>query len=344
MPTRQIGPYRGGLSPQQLLSVVRGGIRAGKSAYKTYQRSRAAPAAAAASSEPLTGQFDFKTDFKTRRKSKKQQKKAKRRYKRKRKLIGTVRFASIAPTHLVRRSLVGLNSATSSSGTVSYGMYGINGVSNDTFNTTDDIASIFKQMDATAWANANTPSLASVDHRLYFQHATLEITVRNIGTNDALLEGYFIRGRRPVETPWGSPADCYVSGFNKQANAKDPNTGNAFEGALAATQVGVTPFQCAFFCRNYKMYKRQKFRIPPGNEISIIVNDGRPRSFRMAECSRFATDRRYHGILFQWQGSPDTTSPGTSALPTTLTFMAVRRYRFKMVRDNNTTGAIDTSA
>lgn len=335
-----------GMTPQQVYHYTRAGAVAARRAYNMYKTAKAntTSTAAAAESAPLTGQFDYKTDYRKRRYGRKMRRKMRFRRRRRARLLRTVKHAAVAPVHLVRRSLTSLTSAVGSSNAVCYGLYGINGTSNDTFNSTDDVSSIFREMDPGSWSNATNPLLVASNHRLWFQHGTLEITIRNTGPNDALIEGYFIRGRQQVNAAWASPTDVYAGGFNKQGTATDPNTGNTFDGPLAATQIGVTPFQCAMFCRSYNIYKRQKFRVPPGNEINIVVSDRRPRTFGLIECNRFATDRRYHGILFQWQGSPDGGGVETPALTTTLTFMAVRRYRFKMVRDSLTTDATDTAA
>lgn len=332
------------------LAAVGGPVRVARVAAqlaRRYRRSRASARPTSntgATSAPLTGQFDYKTDYAKRRYGRGARRRMRFKRRRRNRLLRTVKYSAIAPTHLVRRSLTQLNTDNTLSNAVGYGLYGINGTSNDTFNSTDDVASIFREMDPVSWTNANNPLVTSLNHRIWFMHGTLEVTVRNTGIYDALVEGYYIRGRRQVNAAWGSPTDVYSRGFNKQALATDPNTGNPFEAQLDFSQVGVTPFQCAEFCKSYNIYKRQKFRIPPGNEINIVISDSRPRSFGMVECNRFATDKRYHGILFQWQGSPDGQGAETPALPTAITFMAVRRYRFKMVRDSLTTDAFDTAA
>lgn len=301
-------------------------------------------------SAPLTGQFDYKTDYARRRRSRRGRRRARRRYKRKRRLIRTVRDSAIAPVHLVRRSLCELTSANNESAAVSFGMYGINGTAGDSNNTTDDIASIFRQWDATSWNNSFNPLVQINDQRLWFMHATLEMTIRNTNVvGDALIEAYYIRGRQQLNTAWSSPAYVYQYGFNRQNLADGPNRDqttnySTFERQLAYTDIGVTPFQNAMFCKSYNIYKRQKFRIPPGGEINFVITDRRPRTFSIQQSNRTCTDRRYHGVLFQQQGPPDASgAEDTVAAPTGVTYLATRRYRFKMVRDSNVTDAFDTT-
>jgi len=325
-------------------------VRASAAAGAVYRQYRAARQGRAQNvtqgSAPLTGQFDYKTDYSKRRKSRRQRRIGRRRYKQKRRIINTVKNSTVAPVHLVRRSMFQLTSATQQSNAVCYGLYGINGVSNDSFNTTDDVASIFKQMDPTGWADANDPLDHSRNQKVWFLHGTLEMTIRNTGNQDALIEAYYIRGRKSVNAAWGSPTDLYSAGFRKQNLAKNPEEPRTtFERHLEVTDVGVTPFQNALFCQSYNIYKRQKFRIPPGGEINFVITDRRSRTFSMVPSQRIATDKRYHGVLFQQQGSPDASAePATVALPTAVTYLATRRYRFKMLRDALATDAWDTAA
>lgn len=342
---------RSGLAPYlSQRNLVRAAAAAGQ-AFRSYRAARQGRAQNVTSgSAPLTGQFDYKTDYARRRKSKRQRRIGKRRFQRRRRLINTVRNSAVAPVHLVRRSLYEMSSIANASNAISFGMYGINGTSGDTFNTCDDVASIFKQMDEFSWNNSFNPVVPTNNHKLWFLHATLEMTIRNTGEQDALIEAYYIRGRQAINTAWGNPTFVYDQGFNRQNLAEGPARDQALNGAtfereLVFSDIGVTPFQNSFFCKSYNIYKRQKFRIPPGGEINFVVGDRRGRSFNMAQCNRYATDSRYHGVLFQQQGSPDASSGvEVAALPTAVTYLATRRYRFKMMRDAMTQDAFDTAA
>lgn len=297
------------------------------------------------SSAPLTGQFDYKTDYAKRRFPK--WKRRKFYYKRKfnRRILNLVRTSNVGSTHIVRRSLGLLLSATNQSDFTCFGMYGLNGDGAETLNTTNDVGEIFKEMDATSWAGVNNNTVQGQNHKLYFYHATAEYTIRNThATNDAIIEAYFIRGKAPVNYAlYSSPTVAYDQGFNKQSLASDPNTGSTFDTQLTSKMIGVTPFQNAQFCRNYKIYRRQKFRLPPGNEISFVIHERRPRTFTMDRARTFSTDRNYHGVLFQQQGPPTGIDPPTAAIPTSVSYMCVRRYRLKMFRDNLPKDAFETT-
>ena len=90
--------------------------------------------------EPLTGQFDYKTDYRKRRLGKRARYQVKRRRKWNRKVVNVVRNANVGTTHIIRRALCQLESPTNTSNSVSFGLYGLNGATGDTFNPTADIA------------------------------------------------------------------------------------------------------------------------------------------------------------------------------------------------------------
>jgi len=300
---------------------------------------------------PLTAQHDYKTDYRKRRVSSRQKRVRRRRGKFNRKIVNVVRNANIGSSHIIRRSLANLTTATNLSNAVSYGMYGLNGTSTDTFNSTADIREIFREISETDWTNAINGS-TSQQHRIYSMHATMEITVRNTGSNDALIECYYIRGKRrsPILT---SPTLIYSNGFAKAGIAYDPNqnptlvnpapSAATFDAKLAFSDVGVTPFQCPWFVQHYNIYKRQKFTLTAGGEFSFIMHDRRPRTFKMDTASTASTDRSYHGVLFQQFGLPSADGVETYALPTAVTYSSIRRYRLKMFQHNLPKTALDVS-
>lgn len=295
--------------------------------------------ATAGSSEPggvLTGHFDAKTDYKRRRLGKRQRRKRRSRYLRTRRMVRAVRNFDVGSTHLVKMNYAGLTTAAGVSDAYAFGLYGLNG-STTQYNNTSDIAQIFTAIDPTSWAAVNAGATAGVNYRIYASHGTAEYTLRNTSANDAIVEAYFIRGRKPINYAYAmDPVQAYSAAFKKQALAKDPTTGASLSATeLAYTQLGVTPFQAALFCRDFSIYKRQKFVIPAGGDVSFVITDRRPRTFTMAQARTFSTDRNYHGVLFQQFGPPDASGgTPTPALSSSVTYMCTRRYRIKMFRDN----------
>ena len=221
----------------------------------------------------MTAQYDAKTDYRRRRKTKRQRRRGRARWKSKRRLINTVRNANIGTTHIVRRSLALINTSSGTSDACAYGLYGLNGTSTDTFNTSNDVGELFKEMDSTSWAAVNSGITSGFNHKIYSYHATAEYTIRNSSsTTDCIVEAYFIRGTKPVNYAFAmDPVQVYAAAFKKQGLAYAPtgaistndlpkpiNTSTGlpdrpFDLALAYTQVGVTPFQANLFSRNFNI-------------------------------------------------------------------------------------------
>jgi len=294
--------------------------------------------------EPLTGQFDYKTDYRKRRVNKRLRTVFRKRRRFTRRIMSVVNNYNNGTVHLVRRTVGSLTTTVDLSDAVSYGLFGLDGNTSGTFNTCDDIKEFLKEKDATSWNNWNTPALAVIPYRLYVKHAIMEHTMRNTGANDAIIEVYYIVGRKVLPAQFGSPSpiDVYSAGFNKQPLAQDPDTGALYDGQLAYNLVGTTPFQCSWFCQNYRIYKRQKFRLPPGNEISIVIH-GRSKWFQVSDTKNRVTDRRYHGVLIQQQGSPLGTGTGSLSQPITVAHLNVRRYTCRFVPNKVPSDALEVT-
>lgn len=283
----------------------------------------------------ITGQHDFKTDYRRKRLSRRARRIKRSRYRRTRRLVRTIRNFNVGSTHINKTNMTLVTNTSGSTASTCYGLYGLNG-SSTAANTTNDMGIIFNAFDTAAW-NGQGGTTDVVDFKIYSHHATAEYTIRNSSTtDDAIIEAYFIRGRAPANKAYyGNPADVYADAFHKQADARNPDTAATIGTAMDFSDVGVTPFQAVQFCRLFSIYKRQKFRIPPGNEVSFVLIDRKPKTMRMDQSFNNSTDRNYHGVLFQQYGSPQAagaTPTKSTAVP--VTYMCTRRYRIKMFRDN----------
>ena len=297
-----------------------------------------------ASPAPLTGQYDYKTDYVKRRLRGRRRYRLQRRRRWRRRVTRLIRDKSVATTHVLRRSIWRYGSVLDASDTACFGLYGMNG-RQDQFDTTDDVSSLFRELWGTSFTDIADPNLQSLNTKMYYYNATLEITIRNTGSNDALVEAYYIRGRRMLPTTYESPVEVFRKGFNKQPGAENPDTettGN--DDPITSTMIGSTPFQNALFTRHFSIYKRQKFRIPPGNEVNIVIRDPKFRSFNIFETATRTLDHRYHGVLFQQQGPPEAEGEPSNfkvALPTVCSYLAVRRYRAKLMKSQYVTDVFD---
>ncbi|QGF19375.1 capsid protein [Antarctic virus COCH21_74] len=289
-------------------------------------------------SEPITGQFDFKTDYRKRTLSGRARRVVKRKRAWDRKVVKTVREHTLGSAHVIRRSFQpNIGTLAGQSTSFSYTLYGLNGDTNADINTNNDIGSIMSAADPSAWGNWNSTLLAAVDQKLYSYHATMEVNIVNTGATDAWVEIYYIRARKRTEQAWLSPNFTYNQGFIKQATTSEPDVGVTFGTPLVGTELGVTPFQNALFCRNWLITKRQKFRIPASGEISFVHNDRRHRTFTIGKTRPFAWDTSTSGVFVQFYGVAVGGGAPDSAAPCSLTTNVTRRYRMKFAIADNAT-------
>lgn len=291
---------------------------------------------------PITAQRDFKTDYRKRRVSRRGRRVMRRRRKWTRRVLRTVREATIGSQHIVRRTFI--PSSTTLAGTssaIAFGMNSLNGyVGNASYPSNNDFGQImYEAVGNTTWANWENSALVSHDLKIHNMHSTMEMTINNVGEKDAIVEVYYIRSRKRVETSWSDPANIYRAGFRKQDAAQNPDTDdgvpNTIGAELADSDLGVTPFQCALFCRTFTIYKRQKYIIPAGDEVSFTMTDSRPQVYTLGNTKPYCLDKRYRGVLMQFFGKPSLV-PDTPADSVTLAFQSTRRYRIKIDQQGQT--------
>lgn len=307
------------------------------------QRTESGARATDTGSAPLTGQHDYKTDYRKRRMGRRGRKRMRRRRRFTRRVINITRNALVGSTHIVRREHDDISSASNLSNAFVTGLYGLDGYDGGlgTFplNVTNDVGSLFNELDAPAWSASRTA--VGNNRKLSFFSASMEVTISNTSTTvPVLLEAYFIQGKGRVDSDWLTPHQMYISGFNKQVTVTTDSGAliSPPDGGLSSDLVGTTPFQNAVFCRNYKIIKRVKFTIPPGGSISQMVRDSRPHTWTVQSAKGYVNDRAYRGILWQFQGHPTSANLAEAA---GLNVLSVRRYRCKLMPTTNTTDLFD---
>lgn len=206
------------------------------------------------------------------------------------------------------------------------------------------------EMDPTSWNALDNDGVQTLNNRLYVHSCTMEMTIRNTGSTDAVVEAYFIRGRKAYQkTGPDSPTGLYFQGFFNQGPARNPdNPSEADMGLtqLSASTIGVTPFQNQRFCQTYNIVKRVKFVIPANGEISHVIH-GPSGVYRASYVKNHITDRKYYGVLYQQQGAPFQEGAGAGvaqlATGTDVNYLSVRRYRCKLLQNNLAKDAFDPS-
>lgn len=331
-------PYTAGPLVRRAVTTIARRLASGAVKRRRMDVSRQSAAQSGSSSAPLTGNFDYKTDYRKRRLTRYRRRRVRRQRKWTRRVVKAVRENTLGSAHILRRSYAAdLLAGENMSNSASYMMYSLTGNTNLNVDPNNDVAQVLYEGAPTDWNNWESTSLTSVNHKLHAYHGTMEVNIVNTSGADAWVEVYFIRARRRGEAAWISPNYVYNQGFKRQKPTIEPDTG-AFVGAeLVPTELGVTPFQNSLFCSMFNIYKRQKFRVPAGGEVSFTMHDPRPRTYTIAGVKPYAWDRGTSGVLIQWQGVARGGEFPVASAASALSFNVVRRYRYKFSRDDTPT-------
>lgn len=311
--------------------MVARGVRLKNAMSRTRTRTKKSRAQESA---PLTYDNDFKTDYRYKRMPR----------RRRRRWISFSRRVN----HVILRGQQGLKkeifrrlqTLSSTSGSCGFTEQMLYTADGDPGVHAADVGQLFRgHLGVDAFDNANNlASLSNASKQLRFESAQLEITITNSGNNKAIVESYYIRCRKQHAQTNATATNCvsgvYQLGFIKQDQVRDEETGNTVGlGKQTEFQVGTTPFQSPRFCSVFKILRRRKYTIAPGNSVSWILKDPRNRritaeNVRLELFIPFVT----HGYFLQAYGVPGLEGPDpplpTSALPVNLTMYVTRKYQY----------------
>lgn len=297
----------------------------------------------ASDSRPLTTQFDYKTDYVRRRPNKYKARRA-RRFQRR--VVSVVRKSNAAAQKVIRQSAWTLPTALDQSDSFSYTLYGSDGSTNENINPCADLRELFRECSKPAWDSALNSAISEFSTtKLHFMHAHMEITLKNTGPSDALVEAYHFYCRRDLSNQCPNPTEAYSRGFSKEPIVYDPDSGNSFDRRIYFNDVGSTPFHSTLFTRSFCITKRTKYRMPPGAEISLLIRDNRSRVFTPPSLVGKSCTRATSGVLFQVQGCPGVNELGQTlkAQQAQITSLCIRHYNFRIWSDRTGGTSMETT-
>lgn len=338
---------RGPRGRSRLGAIARTGLRFASrfaaSRTKTQTRSKRS-----SESAPLTYDNDFKTDYRYRRMNR-------RRKKRWVRFVRKVNAVTLKQQQGLKKIIFRrLNSLTTISGSCAFTellLYPSDGSVNL---HAADLGEIFRNhLGATVFNQANDMSILgnqNTQKKLQFESAQLEVSVKNYGNNKAIVEVYYVRCRKQHAQTNNDIYNCasgvYELGFKKQTQITDPEEGTTIGvGPQSQFQVGTTPFQSPRFCSTFKVIRRKKYIIAPGNMVSWILKDPRNRTIEANNVrSELFVPRVTHGYFIQCYGEPGLEGPDppvpTTAMPVNLLFYSTRKYQYYAPMSNKDQGAI----
>lgn len=101
-------------------------------------------------------------------------------------------------------------------------------------------------------------------------------TYMNMSNSQANMEFYYCIARKdiPGSTPYSDIIQTLFDGWAETGvNAT----------SLSAIQYQLTPFMSKLFCQTYKIYKRQSWKLLPGEQKTIMLSSKKPRIIRPAQ-------------------------------------------------------------
>lgn len=189
-------------------------------------------------------------------------------------------------------------------------IYGVTGVTPGHGN--DDIFKIVPDLGFTA----------NKQFKLMFKSATLdaEWSVPTTNTSSVTLDIYEIICRKDIPSSVGNNlSDIFFEGISSLTAA--PGAG----GALAAGQVGVTPFQSKLFCQNVKILSKTRVLMSPGQTCHKEVRDPKNRTLQYSDSYNWLISKGGWTRGFFWIAEAVTNgvlfSPGF-----TINYADIRNY------------------
>lgn len=340
------------------------------------------PAArSATTSTSVTAQHDVSVDFKSRNRPRTRRAKRKwRRVKSWRRRVSRVLTSQYPNNRIMHQSVFRIQTVENKTDCASYQLYGADGNRDALVNPCSDLRHVFieslsglgygtgtgtaadKALEFDNQENSFTGTRTELsDPRILFSKGVMESTMRNVGTNDCIIEVYqFICRKSAPSTIVGatiqpgtaSPTDLYSAGFLKsrqvESEAASSSGGHVVGGpVIGFKDVGSTPFQSRLFTKFFRIIKRTRYRLAPGTEASFVHKFPKRFSLYATQVKgRMALAGITSGFLYQIQGCPGVGSDGNAkmALPADLIMTNVRHYNIQYYPGITGTGTLNATS
>lgn len=230
--------------------------------------------------------------------------------------VNKIIFSDLAVNTFQRRTTQILTSAADKQGLMSCSLYGASG----------GFATIHDDVDKIFSATGTSTALRSA--KLNFSNAYMELTITNLSALGQFIDMYYFVCRRDVPATMGaSPHDVFFNALTLQ-----PNT---YGSALAANDLGVTPFDANRFCTHFIITKVVRHQLSPGSNISLTMRDRKDYKITGSDINTVSFIKgKSRGILFICEGAIQGTA---IQAPVNLSFEWTRLYHVQIPRENVTT-------
>lgn len=296
-----------------------------------------------AGDNPLTTQHDFKTDYRARRPTLRRRRYIRRQRRFTRRVSDALIRNTTYPKHVLRTQRFTRVASENQQAQFAVLLHTVDGIPNAAGgNEQADWREFFREGGAderTGWDNANnpaffTPGTGTPNRAMRCLRATIEVTIRNTGTTSAILNVYRIYCTRNVRSNFISLEQVYEAGFNYAGEIEaNPETETGlWDRRLLASDIGSTPFQSRVFCQHFKIVRRTKYQLAPGEEINLTFTDRRSRLLMQRYLQGNSFVRKLTtGWFVEFNGVPAQVPPAGPTINTTATLSTVIHKRYSVV-------------
>lgn len=329
-------------------------------AYKRYKRSapkqpNVAPAATAGDN-PLTTQHDFKVDYKRRKRTRRLRRRIKRGRRFTRRVVNSFMRATESTKKVAKLALFTRNCPNNQSN-----YFGCLLHTTDGQFTGDNPQADWREFfiegsveNRRGWDDMGNPVVGplypNVSERgraMRCVSANMELMIRNTGTYAAIVNVYRVVCKRTYPFGGQNIETMYDQGFVRSGRVTEIDQPvettpvGMWDAQMRSTDLTSTPFQSFIFTRHWTIYRRTKYQLAPGEEISLMLKETRPKIINMVRVRANSSVKGLtHGYFIDFQGVPIYDMQTVSA-PAQISVQKMVRYAFTMMPEKRPSTSFD---
>lgn len=162
------------------------------------------------------------------------------------------------------------------------------------------------------------------NRRIYLKAAVMDLQIKNIGSEQAIVDVYHIRARKTYQASASSTSDTLNDIWNDTFG--DMST----VGSVSSTNPCLTPFDNPSFCKCFLVLRKTEIIISPDQVVTMQLRDPRNRMLqgRMLNLGRFGP--LCEGYLMQIRGVPEDTESSSGLTGATIAWSAQSTYHYAL--------------
>lgn len=333
---------------------------------KRYLNNRSQPnesrARTAGTDNPLTTQHDYKVDYRRRRRTRRLRRRIRAGRKFTRRVVNSYVRTMQSPKQVAKLAQFTRISGENSSNYFAALLHTADGAYTGD-NPQADWREWFiegSSQNRRGWDELNLPTagptypfVSERGRAIRSNSSSMELTIRNSGTNAALVSVYRVVCKRDWPFPSQTLESIYEQGFRYSGRVTEHDQPveagqpwGMWDSQMEPQQLTSTPFQSFLFTKLFTIYRRTKYQLSPGEEINLMLKSSRPRVVQMEKVrGKTCVGNLTHGYFVDFQGVPayDSGEESTFALGAQLSIQKMVRYSLTMMPQKRPSTSFDTT-